>query len=63
MAYFTVSLLIPVTIRFENHTGPLHWFVRRHNPLAALPFQYGQDLVLAPGATLTLDHTLTFADA
>jgi hypothetical protein len=52
-----------VTIRFENHPGPLHWFVRRHNPLAALPFQYAQDLVLAPGATLAVDHTLTFTDA
>lgn len=52
-----------VAIRFENHNGPLHWFVRRHNPLAALPFQYERDLLLAPGATLELDHTLTFSDA
>lgn len=52
-----------VAIRFENHNGPLHWFVRRHNPLAALPFQYEHDFPLAPGATLELDHTLTFSDA
>lgn len=52
-----------VKIRFANNTGPLHWFVRRGNPLAALPFQYGQDLPLDPGATLVIDHTLTFTDA
>ena len=32
-------------------------------PLAALPFQYERELTLAPGATLAVDHTLTFADA
>lgn len=52
-----------VTIRFTNNSGPLHWFVRRNNPLAALPFQYEHDLPLAPGATLAVDHTLTFTDA
>ncbi|MDQ5978801.1 MAG: hypothetical protein QG602_1775 [Verrucomicrobiota bacterium] len=52
-----------VAIRFENHSGPLHWFVRRNNPLAALPFQFERDLPLAPGATLAIDHTLTFTDA
>jgi hypothetical protein len=52
-----------VTIRFENQAGPLHWFVRRNNPLAALPFQYAEDLPLAPGAVLAVDHTLTFTDA
>jgi len=52
-----------VTIRFANNRGPIHWFVRRNNPLAALPFQYERDLILAPGATLSIDHTLTFADA
>ncbi len=52
-----------VTVRFTNNRGPLHWFIRRHNPLAALPFQYERDLTLAPGATLTIDHTLTFSDA
>ncbi|MDI1318732.1 MAG: PmoA family protein [bacterium] len=52
-----------VNIRFANHTGPLHWFVRRNNPLAALPFQYERDLPLAAGASLAVDHTLTFTDA
>ncbi|ACB76185.1 DUF6807 family protein [Opitutus terrae] len=52
-----------VTIRFENHTGPLHWFVRRHNPLAAFPFQYEHDLSLPPTGRLEIDHTLTFTDA
>ena len=51
-----------VRIRFANPAGPLHWFVRRHNPLAALPFQYARDLPLAAGAALNLDHTLTFSD-
>jgi hypothetical protein len=51
-----------VRIRFENGTGPVNWFVRRANPLAALPFQYERDLPFAPGATLVIDHTLTFID-
>jgi hypothetical protein len=51
-----------VSIRFANNTGPLHWFVRRNNPIAALPFQYNRDLELAPGATLAIDHTLSFTD-
>jgi hypothetical protein len=51
-----------VRVRFENGTGPLHWFVRRGNPLATLPFQYERDLPLAPGGTLAIDHTLTFFD-
>lgn len=51
-----------VNIRFANHPGPLHWFVRRNNPLATLPFQYEHDLSLTPGATLAIDHTLTFTD-
>jgi len=52
-----------VTIRFENNTGPIHWFVRRQNPLAAIPFQYERDLPLAAGESLAVDHTLTFTDA
>ena len=51
-----------VTIRFSNNLGPLHWFLRRNNPIAALPFQYDQDLALAAGATLSIDHSLTFSD-
>jgi hypothetical protein len=49
-----------VTLRFENHTGPLHWFVRRNYPLAAFPVQFDQNLALSAGANLDLDHTLTF---
>ena len=52
-----------VAVRFESHTGPFHCFVRRNYPLAALPFQYERDLPLAAGATLKVDHTLTFTDA
>ena len=52
-----------VTVRFESHTGAFHCFVRRNNPLAALPFQYERDLPLAAGATLNVDYTLTFTDA
>ena len=51
-----------VAIRFENNTGPLHWFVRRNSPLAALPLQFDRDLDLAPAAAFTIDHTLTFTD-
>jgi hypothetical protein len=49
-----------VRLRFENNTGPLTWFVRRNYPLAAFPLQAESDLVLAPGAELLADHTLTF---
>jgi hypothetical protein len=49
-----------VKIRFENNPGPLPWFVRRNYPLAALPVQFDQNLELASGAELHLDHTLTF---
>jgi hypothetical protein len=52
-----------VAIRFASNGGPVHWFVRRHNPLAAWPFQYERDLTLAPGDTLAVDHLLTFTDA
>jgi len=47
-------------IRFANHGGPLHWFVRRNYPLAAFPVQFDQNLELAAGAELAVDHTLTF---
>ena len=50
-----------VTIRFENNSGPLHWFVRRGYPLAAFPVQFDQNLALAANAALEIDHTLTFA--
>lgn len=52
-----------VKIRFANGTGPLRWFVRRGYPLAAFPFQSNQDYQLASGATLALDHTLTFTQS
>jgi hypothetical protein len=52
-----------VTIRFSNAGDPVHWFVRRHNPLAALAFQHERDLALAPDGVLSIDHTLTIADA
>lgn len=57
------GLLRRVTIRFANAAGPLHWFVRRHNPLAAFPFHYASNLELPPDGMLELDHTLTFTDA
>lgn len=52
-----------VALRFATHPGPCHSFVRRNNPLAALPFQYDRDLSLPPGGVLNIDHTLTFTDA
>jgi hypothetical protein len=49
-----------VIIRFENNSGPLHWFVRRNYPLAAFPLQFDQNLTVAPLAVLDLDHSLKF---
>lgn len=50
-------------IRFENVDGPLPWFVRAKNPVAAFAFHRGQTQSLAVGATLRLDHVLTFTPA
>lgn len=52
-----------VTIRFTNADGPLHWFVRRHNPLVTFPFHYSSNITLPPGGVMELDHTLTFTEA
>jgi hypothetical protein len=49
-----------VTIRFENNSGPLHWFMRRHSPLMAFPVQFSENLDIPAGEQLTLDHTLSF---
>lgn len=51
-----------VTIRFENSSAPLNWFVRPKNPLAAMPFHFDQNLELPPGASFSIDHLLTFSD-
>lgn len=50
-------------IRFENLAGPLPWFVRAKNPVAAFAFQREHTQSLAAGATLRLDHLLTFTPA
>ena len=50
-------------IRFENLTGPAPWFVRAKHPLAAFPFHHRDPRRLPAGATLRLDHRLTFANA
>ena len=50
-------------IRFENADGPLPWFVRAGNPLAAFAFQREHPQSLAAGATLQLRHRLTFTRA
>lgn len=49
-----------VIIRFENNAGPMHCFARRNYPLAAMPIQFEQNLEIAAGAGLSLDHTLSF---
>jgi|UniRef100_UPI00404977E4 hypothetical protein len=49
-----------VVVRFANNTGPLQWFVRRNYPLAAFPIQADENLPVAVGADLNIDHTLTF---
>jgi len=58
----TDTTLNRVRLRFANNTGPLRWFVRRNYPLATFPFQSDRDYLLPAGATLALDHTLTFTD-
>jgi hypothetical protein len=50
-------------IRFENPGGPIPWFVRTRNPVAAFAFHRDRTQSLAPGATLRLDHLLTFSSA
>ncbi len=50
-------------IRFENLSGPLPWFVRAKNPLAAFAFHREKPHPLGAGATLRLDHLLTFTTA
>lgn len=50
-------------IRFENLGEPLPWFVRAKNPLAAFAFHREHPQPLAAGATLRLDHRLTFTPA
>ncbi len=49
-------------ILFENLGGPVRWFVRAKNPLAAFSF-HRDTRVLSAGATLHLDHRLTFSNA
>ena len=50
-------------IRFENLTGPVPWFVRAKQPLAAFAFHREQPQRLPAGGALRLDHQLTFANA
>ena len=47
-------------IRFENLSGPLPWFVRPAQPLAAFAFHREHPQPLVAGATLRLDHLLSF---
>ena len=47
-------------IRFENPGGPLPWFVRERNPIAAFAFHRAEPQSLAAGATLRLEHRITF---
>ena len=50
-------------IRFENPGGPIRWFVRAKQPLAAFAFHREQAHALAAGGTLRLEHVLTFTNA
>lgn len=47
-------------IRFQNLSGPLPWFVRAKNPLAAFAFQREHVQALPAGAPFRLEHLLTF---
>lgn len=50
-------------IRFESLSGPLPWFLRVKNPLAVFAFHCEQPRRLGAGATLVLDHRLSFSAA
>jgi hypothetical protein len=50
-------------VRFESPGGPVPWFVRAKNPLAAFAFHRESDRLLAAGARLRLDHRLSFTSA
>ncbi len=50
-------------LRFENTGGPLPWFVRAKNPLAAFAFHREKPHPLPAAGTLHLEHVLTFAHA
>jgi hypothetical protein len=50
-------------IRFENPGGPLPWFVRAKNPLAAFAFHRERTQPLPSGGMLQLEHLLTFTNA
>lgn len=50
-------------IRFDAVGELLPWFVRQKNPLAAFAFHDGRSQALAMGATLRLEHLLTFTSA
>ncbi|MEN9632129.1 MAG: hypothetical protein RL077_533 [Verrucomicrobiota bacterium] len=47
-------------ICFESGEGPIPWFVRAKNPLAAWAFHREHEVILPPGERLRLDHRLTF---
>jgi hypothetical protein len=50
-------------IRFESGSGPVWWFVRAKNPLAAFAFHREKTQPLPAGGLLRLEHALTFANA
>ena len=50
-------------IRFESLGPALPWFVRARSPLAAFAFHRDRNQCLPAGATLRLDHLLTFSRA
>jgi len=47
-------------VRFESRTGPIPWFVRAKNPLAAFAFHADAPVTLPAGRDLLLDHRLEF---
>ena len=49
-----------VIVRFENPAGPLHWFVRRKDPLMAMPVQFDQNLEIPADGRIEFDHLLKF---
>ncbi len=51
-----------VQIRFEDNLRPFPAFIRKSQPLMAIPFQYDKDICMDINNTFEIDNTLTFTD-
>lgn len=51
-----------IRIRFEDNIKSFHAFIRKAQPLMAIPFEYDKAMRLDMNSTLHIDNTLTFTD-